>query len=368
MRRLDEEPRLRADAPVAWRDDGELAPRVDHVVVRKGALPRATIRTMARKTTALVTGVIAVACPFVAAGAVSSPLPGAHATKVCAAAGPYWPTMTVALQGTSAWIVCKEQTRIIRVDTRSGKTTKSVRLSGAPIAVTTGFGSIWAVDSGGTLYRLNRSTAKIAKRIRLATAAAYNVWVGGGSVWVADDQAAQVVRISPRTNKVLARARVGDGPADMAFSGSTAWVINHRDRVLSQINLATTRPKQVAVIPGDAPERMVWSSGRLWITGRGTDLLKVDPASGAVEQTIDIGVSGIDVAADGGNLWVPTRNAAVDERGFPTMDALERVSASSGAVSTVARPTDRVDVHGLVARTGVVWLADNTGGFLYRIP
>jgi streptogramin lyase len=161
---------------------------------------------------------------------------------------------------------------------------------------------------------------------------------------------------------------VGDGPADMAFSGSTAWVINHRDRVLSQINLATTRPKQVAVIPGDAPERMVWSSGRLWITGRGTDLLKVDPASGAVEQTIDIGVSGIDVAADGGNLWVPTRNAAVDERGFPTMDALERVSAASGAVSTVARPTDRVDVHGLVARAGVVWLADNTGGFLYRIP
>ncbi|HEY3190597.1 MAG TPA: hypothetical protein VGJ70_24110, partial [Solirubrobacteraceae bacterium] len=67
----------------------------------------------------------------------------------------------------------------------------------------------------------------------------------------------------------------------MAFSGSTAWVINHRDRVLSQINLAATRPKQLAVIPGDAPERMVWSSGRLWITGRGTDLLKVDPASGA---------------------------------------------------------------------------------------
>jgi hypothetical protein len=50
------------------------------------------------------------------------------------------------------------------------------------------------------------------------------------------------------------------------------------------------------------------------------------------------------------------------------MDALERVSASSGAVSTVAQPTDRVDVHGLVARAGAVWLADNTAGFLYRIP
>jgi hypothetical protein len=126
----------------------------------------------------------------------------------------------------------------------------------------------------------------------------------------------------------------------MAFSGGTAWVINHRDRVLSQINLATTRAKEVAVIPGDAPERMVWSRGRLWVTGRGTDLLKVDPASGAVEQTIDIGVSGIDVAADGDNLWVPTRNAAVDEKGFPTMDALKRISASSGpSRRSRSRPT-----------------------------
>jgi hypothetical protein len=319
------------------------------------------------KGAALVAGAAAVAFPLLAAGA-SSPLPGSKATRICAAAGPYWPTMTLALDGPSAWIACKEQSRVIGVDTRTGKATKSVKLWGQPIAVTTGFGSLWALDSGGTLYRLNRSTAKIAKRIRLGTAAAYNVWAGGGSLWVADDQAAQVVRISPRSNKVLARARVSDGPADMAFGGGTAWVINHRDRVLSQIDLATNRSKRLAVIAGDAPERMVWLRGRLWITGRGTDLLKVDPASGAIEQTVDIGVSGIDIAADGDNLWVPTRSAAVDERGFPTMDALKRVTASSGVVSTVGQPTGRVDVHGIVARAGVVWLADNTGGVLYRIP
>jgi hypothetical protein len=50
------------------------------------------------------------------------------------------------------------------------------------------------------------------------------------------------------------------------------------------------------------------------------------------------------------------------------MDALKRVSASSGAVSTVFRPTSRFDVHGLVARSGIVWIADNTRGRLYRLP
>ena len=95
--------------------------------------------------------------------------------------------------------------------------------------------------------------------------------------------------------------------------------------------------------------------------------LKVNPADGSVQQTIEIGASGIDVAADGDNLWVPTRSAAVDQSGFPTMDALKRVSVSTGAVSVVAEPSTRVDVHGLAARSGAVWLADNTNGYLYRL-
>ncbi len=294
-------------------------------------------------------------------------LPGARTIKVCAAAGPFWPTMTLAVQGSSAWVACKEQSRVIRVDTSSGKTVKSVRLGGPASAVASGFSSIWALDSAGTLYRLNRSSGKVVKRVPLRVAAAYNIFLGGGSVWVADDQGMRVVRVSPRTNKVVARLPVGDGPADMAFSGSTAWVINHRDRVLTRINLSTNKSEHLAVVAGDAPERMVWAKGRLWITGRGTDLLKVDPANGSVEGTIEIGASGIDVVADGDNLWVPTRSAAVDQSGFPTLEALQRVSIASGSVSTVVRATGRVDVHGLVARDGFAWIADNTNGRLYRV-
>ena len=50
------------------------------------------------------------------------------------------------------------------------------------------------------------------------------------------------------------------------------------------------------------------------------------------------------------------------------MDALKRVSAASGAVSVVVAADGRVDVHGLVAANGALWLADNTNGFLYRFP
>ena len=317
-------------------------------------------------------GAVLAACLALATGAAAAGaggrLPGARAVKVCAAAGPFWPTMTLALTGTSAWIACKEQARVNRVDSRTGKTLRSVRLSSPAIAVAAGLGSVWALDSAGNLYRLNPSTAKLIRRVALGTVAAYNIWIGGGSVWVADDQGARIVRVSPSAGKVVARIAVGDGPADMAFSGGTAWAINHRDQTLTRIDLATNQSRELTDLGGDAPERLVWVGGSLWVTGRGTDLLKVDPSTGSVERMIEIGASGIDVAATGGTLWVPTRSAATDQRGLPTMNALVRVSASTGTVTTVARPTARLDVHGLVAANGRVWIADNTGGTLYRIP
>jgi hypothetical protein len=316
---------------------------------------------------AVVAVMAAIAVGVAWAGEAAGPLRGARMLKVCAGAGPYWPTMTLAVSGRYAWVACKEQSRVVRVDTRSGRTLKSVALGGSPIAVVTGLGSVWALDSGGTLYRLRASTGKVVRRISTDTAAAYNIWIGGGSVWVADDQGASIVRIARASNRVVARVRVSDGPADMAFDGRTAWVINHRDRVLTRIDLATNRPRSLGDVGGEAPERIVFAHGSLWITGRGTDLLKVDGADGSVERTVDIGVSGIDIATAGDDLWIPTRSAAIDPRGLPRMNALVRVDAGTGGVRVVARPSARVDVHGLVADRAGVWIADNTRGRLYRV-
>jgi DNA-binding beta-propeller fold protein YncE len=307
---------------------------------------------------------VAVALAAVAGGGA---LPGAETVPICAAAGAYWPTMTLALDGDSAWIACKEQSRVIRVATSTGRTTRSVRLRAPAIAVAAGAGAVWALDASPTLYRIGRTGAVVA-RVALPVSAAYNIWIGGGSVWVADDQGAQVVRVSPRTNRVVATVRVGDGPASMAFAGRTAWVIDHRDRTIVSIDLRTNRPSRLTTLGGDAPERMAWARGSLWITGRGTDLLQVDPADGTVVRTIEIGASGIDVAAAGANLWVPVRDAATDARGFPTMTALVRVSLETRAVTRVATARGRVDVHGLAVRRGAAWLADTTNGVLYRVP
>jgi sugar lactone lactonase YvrE len=300
------------------------------------------------------------------ATAAAGRIPQARTYRTCAAAGPYWPTMSLAITGANAWVGCKEQRKLVRVDLRSGRATGTIRLDGQAIAVTAGAGALWALDDLQTLYRIDLARAVVTKRIALGTAAAYNIWVGAGSVWVADDQGAQVVRVSPSRNAVAARIPVGDGPADIAFAGGRALVVDHRDKTLFAVDLSSNRSTKLATLAGDAPERLAVLAGSLWVTGRGTQLFQVDPATGKTRRTIDIRGTGIDVVVAAGALWIPVRSAIVDPTGLPTMSALRRVS-SAGRVTTPATASGRVDVHGLAAAPGAVWIADTTAGALYRI-
>ena len=301
---------------------------------------------------------------------VDSHLPDTDASAICAGAGSFWPTETLAFDFGSVWVACKASGELLRLQPETRQTQTGFRhVAPNLIAVTTGFGSVWALDGSrsGTLIRIDPTTNAGTARIDVGTNAPYNVWVGGGSIWVAGDQAAEVVRIDPATKAVSAHIAVGDGPADLAFDGSTVYVIDHRDRTLFRIDARTNAARLVATIPGGAPERLVFVSGHLWITGRGTDLLEVDPDNGRVLRTVEIGAGAIDVVASGNTLWVPSRNADVDARGFPTMEALRRVDAVSGAVTESVAATGPLDVHGLLADADGVWLADNTHGVLYRL-
>ena len=276
--------------------------------------------------------------------------------------------MTLALQGRTAWVACKEQARVVRLSLPAGRKTATVGLDGQVTAVAVGFGSVWALDTGSTLYRIDPHKARVTKRIQLGAAAAYNIWVGAGAVWVADDQGAAILRVSPSSDKVVARISVGDGPADMVFRGSQAWVVTHRDNTIFRIDATTNAPTRLGIVGGSnaAAERLALLGDALWITGRGVSLVEMDPATGAVRRTVDVGGTGIDVVAAAGALWVPVRTAAVDRTGFPTMTAVRRV-ATDGSVKTVATARGRVDVHGLAAGLGSIWIADNTSGFLYRL-
>ena len=84
---------------------------------------------------------------------------------------------------------------------------------------------------------------------------------------------------------------------------------------------------------------MTYAEGSLWVTGRGTDLLRVDPATGAVQATIDVGAGAIDVVAAAHSIWVAVPTDEADRQGNPFLDRLLRIDPATMAVTETLRPT-----------------------------
>ena len=100
-----------------------------------------------RKLVPLVLGAMLVTGVPLAAGSAAGGIPNAASVRACAAAGPYWPTMTLALSGDTAWVACKEQSRIMRMALPGGRKTATVRSDAPVIAVAIGLRLVWALDS-----------------------------------------------------------------------------------------------------------------------------------------------------------------------------------------------------------------------------
>jgi sugar lactone lactonase YvrE len=298
-------------------------------------------------------------------------LPGATAFRVCGGAAIPYPQYALAVGFGSAWVACVSQSEVQRVSLASGRVTARISLPAAAWSITAGEGAVWAVALGGSVvYKIAPGSNRVAAQIGLDTTVPY-LWAGGGALWVADDPGQALVRVDPGTNRPGTRVPVGNGPAGFVFDGAYVWILNHRENSLDRIDPATNAVVRMAngLGPADtsAAERIASFGGSLWVTGRGLDLLRVSPASGAVLGRTEIGPAGVDVRSDGANLWVVSYEAAAEVRGDPVAGAVLRVAADGSVITSVA-PTKRLFANGVAAIGGQLWLLDSVAGLLLRLP
>jgi hypothetical protein len=138
--------------------------------------------------------------------------------------------------------------------------------------------------------------------------------VPGGPDWLgADDRYlyvkgddGSVARIDPETNKVDASIQVGtsNGCQGLGVGFDSVWACRSGDLV----RLDFARGKVTATIPIDktkAQGRLVAAFGRIWVlTGDGSHLRDIDPATNAPGPPITLGARGDDLAADDTGIWV----------------------------------------------------------------
>jgi hypothetical protein len=300
----------------------------------------------------------------------TSPLPGGTAYRVCGGAREPFLQYGLSIGFGSAWVACREQRAVQRIDLASGSVAPMIDVAEPVWSVTAGEGAVWAIAlRGSAVHRIDPGTNRVSASIPLGGVVPY-AWAGGGALWAADDEGQAMIRIDPASNAQVARVPVGNGPAGFAFDGSFVWILNHRENTLDRIDPATNGVTRMGTIPGGdqvAAERIAVFDGLLWITGRGLDLLRVSPATGSVVGSTEIGTGGIDVVTDGANLWVVAYTSAGDARGEPLVASVQKIDAAGGVVRTVG-PTRALHADGVAAANGQLWLFDAVAGLLVRLP
>jgi streptogramin lyase len=312
---------------------------------------------------------VAALAPILAAFATS--IPGTTASKICAGTGIPYPQAALAATSHHVWAACRDAGLLERLSVRTGRVTKTVRLPRIhPWALAAGYGSLWSIDrEQTTLLRLDPDTGRVRRRIAVPGLPVY-VWAGAGSIWLGLENGSDVVRVDPVSSRVRL-VDAGDGASGFAWDGASVWIVSHRDNALTRVDVgsgvSTTVATGIAPIDTAAAERIAFAGGSLWITGRGLDLLRVDPASGTVTGTTDIGPAGIDVLALGSRLVVSAATSRGARRGDPILGALLTVDARTGQVSSTTPASASMFTNGIVVRGDTAWTGDIVHGVVTRV-
>jgi hypothetical protein len=219
------------------------------------------------------------------------------------------------------------------------KVVRTFRVADGLTSMAQGFGAVWATDlSSGTVLRIDPKTRKVVARIPVAGRANANapstpapspdaiVAVGAGAVWaLAGDlenggakRAVQLLRIDPRRNRVVAR-------------------------------IALSKPSGGRL----APRAIRIDDDSVWVIGTG-GALQIDPATNAPERYVPTGdAAALGVLTDGDSVWmlgIDGRLRQIDARTGRTVRTV-RVPVTTGThlAGTTPGPLMLVDEGRLTA-------------------
>jgi YVTN family beta-propeller protein len=147
---------------------------------------------------------------------------------------------------------------ISRIDPASGRLRPHSSPAWGPM--TFGFGSLWVLGRG--LERLSPVTMKRQAVIEL-TGGPVRVAAGLGSVWISDDEGGAVIRVDPEHDAIARTYDVGGRPFGLAVGVAAVWV------AVEEGNAARIDPDTHDVITtnvGGAPRGVGIGAGAVWLS------------------------------------------------------------------------------------------------------
>jgi class 3 adenylate cyclase len=213
--------------------------------------------------------------------------------------------------GTAVWVTGDRF--VTRIDGHTNEVTESIEI-GEPWRVVSGFGSTWVTAGlsyhapGGptSLLRIDPRSNKVVATIGLGrpvrdvAVSEDSVWVSGAALW----------RIDPKTNRVMTTINLNS--FDIAAGARSVWVLPAGPEALLRVDPQTGRVS--ARIDGLASARHVaFGAGFVWVSGAAAGipnfLWQVDPATNRVVSATPLGTpdypgGGGGVATGFNSVWV----------------------------------------------------------------
>lgn len=217
-----------------------------------------------------------------------------------------------------------------------------------------------AASAGATAAGSHRSIGELepTATIRVGKTADW-VAISEHAVWVGSSGPDAVSEIDPHTNRLVATIPLPGNPcAGLAIGHGGVWVpLCATPNTLARIDLHTRKVTLVAGIgPAESEGGITSSSDSIWlIVDRKATLVRIDPASGHIRQTIRVPSGSYNPLYGAGRIWVTRADGA----------EVTVVQASTGDISGRVRsgPNPRF----LTSGAGAVWTLNQGDGSLTRI-
>jgi ABC-type transport system substrate-binding protein/class 3 adenylate cyclase/tRNA A-37 threonylcarbamoyl transferase component Bud32 len=245
----------------------------------------------------------------------------------------------VALTPDAVWVAFGVPKRLARIDPRTNKITRTVKLPDADswndTLLAAGDGQLWAIDrTGRRLVRVDPETGEVLASGKIHDGFIEDAAVVGGSLWLPVEDDAGVWQVN-KTGAIVGKVDTGQVPFALATAGDSLYVSNQNSGTVTRINAFTQETRQFDV--GHRPLGVGVTGSHLWvfvgqsakdaharITGSrvveavtpGDPFFLTDPATlrgveqHALQYAVGVRLMDVNVRADGSSEVYPSGAAA----------------------------------------------------------
>lgn len=245
-----------------------------------------------------------------------------------------------------------------KIDAKTNKTGDPVAGIQKPCGgMVSAFGSLWVPACGnGSLVRIDPKTSKVIATIGSGTDDVRgSIAASPDSVWLLTDSKTTVSRIDPDQNAVVGEIRVPAGCEGLTFGESALWVACPNENKVLRINPESNLVDKVIDVSA-RPQALAVGGNSIWVLCEKEGKVdRIDPKTNKVEKSIELDVPGVKgaIAFGDGAIWITMT-------GFP----LTRIDPQS---ESVAQQFYGAGGGAILASPGAIWLSNLDSGTLLRI-